>query len=110
MHTNFMPHASIDPYIGGGAEYVSFHADRGFNAGTSGLTSINIRDEWGPMINAGLRLGNAHGFSFNVDGKYSWVRARATTTFDNVTIGNVGNSGRIGVNPLILSAGIRLGF
>ena len=108
MH--FMPHASIDPYIGGGAEYVSFHPDRGFNAGTSGLTSINIRDEWGPMVQGGLRLGNAHGISFNVDGKYSWVRARAQTTFNNVTIGNVGNSSRLGLNPLILSAGIRLGF
>jgi outer membrane protein W len=107
---HFMPHASINPYIGGGAEYVTFHADRGFNAGTSGLTSLNIRDEWGPMVQAGLRLGNAHGLSFNVDGKYSWIRARTQTTFDNVTIGNVGNGSRFGVNPLILSAGIRLGF
>jgi outer membrane protein W len=107
---HFMPHASINPYIGGGAEYVTFHADRGFNPGTTGLTSINIRDEWGPMVQAGLRLGNAHGLSFNIDGKYSWIRARTQTTFDNVTIGNVGNGSRFGVNPLILSAGIRLGF
>jgi len=110
LQFHFMPHASIDPYIGGGAEYVTFHADRGFNAGTSGLTSVNIRDEWGPMVNAGLRLGNAHGLSFNVDGKYSWIRARAETTFNNATIGNVGNSRRVGLNPLILSAGVRLGF
>jgi OmpW family protein len=78
--------------------------------GTTGLTSIHFRDEWGPLVNAGLGFGFSPNFGINVDAKYMWVRANATTTFTEGTIANVGNAERIGLNPFVVSAGLRFGF
>jgi len=112
LQFHFLPHKGIDPYIGGGAAYVMFHTENNsaFNPGNTGLTSVNFRDEWGPLANAGLNFGLSHGFGINLDAKYMWVRARAQSEFNNVTIGNVGNGSRLGLNPFLLSAGLRFGF
>jgi hypothetical protein len=84
--------------------------DRNFNAGNSGLTSVKFKDEWGPLVNGGIGFNINRNFGINFDAKYMWVRTRATTTFDQAIIGNVGNSERIGVNPFVVSAGLRFGF
>lgn len=109
LHMN--PRSSVDFYVGGGATYVMFHPDNGFNAGNTGITSIKFKNEWGPMVNAGLGFMFSPHFGINFDAKYSWVRASTTTTFNNGTVvGNVGNSERFGLNPFLLSAGLRFGF
>ena len=110
LHWN--PRSSVDLNIGGGAAYVMFKADNSFNPGTSGLTAVNFRDEFGPLVNAGLAFNMSPNFGIRFDAKYMWVRARATTTFNSgvATIGNVGNSEHFGLNPFVLSAGLRFGF
>lgn len=110
LQLHFNPRSSVDAYLGGGGAYVMFHPDNGFNPGTTGLTAIHFRDEWGPLVNAGIGFGFSPNFGLNFDAKYMWVRAKATTTFNDVTIGNVGNSERLGVNPFVVSAGLRFGF
>ena len=90
--------------------YVRFRPSSSFNGASIGLTGLKIRDEWGPLLNAGLTFGFNQNFGLNFDAKYMWVRANATPTFNDVTIGNVGNASRIGVNPFILAAGLRFGF
>lgn len=109
LHWN--PRSSVDLNIGGGAAYVMFKADKSFNPGLSGLTSVNFKDEFGPLVNAGLAFNMSRNFGIRFDAKYMWIRARATTTFNGVnTIGNVGNSEHFGLNPFVLSAGLRFGF
>ena len=109
LHWN--PRSSVDFYVGGGGAYVMMKPDNSFNAAGTGLTSVRFRDEWGPLVNAGLGFGFSPNFGINFDAKYMWVRANARTTFgDETVIGNVGNSQRIGLNPFILSAGLRFGF
>lgn len=111
LQLHFNPYSTVDAYLGGGAAYVLFKADQSsFNPGTTGLTSVNFRDEWGPLVNGGLGFNISRHFGINLDAKYMWVRARANTTFNTATIGNVGNSERIGVNPFVISAGLRFGF
>jgi outer membrane protein W len=108
LHWN--PRSSVDFYVGGGGAYVMLKPDNSFNPGTTGLTSVRFRDEWGPLVNAGLGFGFSPNFGINFDAKYMWVRANATTTFTEGTIANVGNSERIGLNPFVVSAGLRFGF
>ncbi|HSP32936.1 MAG TPA: OmpW family outer membrane protein, partial [Thermoanaerobaculia bacterium] len=110
LQLHFNPRSSVDFYLGGGGAYVMFKPSSSFNPGNSGLTGLRFRDEWGPLVNAGLGFGFSPNFGINLDAKYMWVRANATPTFGNVTIGNVGNSSRIGVNPFVVSAGLRFGF
>jgi len=110
LQLHFNPRSSVDAYIGGGGAYVMFRPSNSFNAGTTGLTGVNFRNEWGPLVNAGIGFGFSPNFGLNFDAKYMWVRANATPTFNNVTIGNVGNSSRLGVNPFVVSAGLRFGF
>lgn len=110
LQLHFNPYSTVDAYLGGGAAYVLFKADQNFNPGTTGLTSINFRDEWGPLVNGGLGFNLSRHFGLNLDAKYMWVRAKANTTFNAATIGNIGNSERWGVNPFVISAGLRFGF
>ncbi|HJT18104.1 MAG TPA: OmpW family outer membrane protein [Thermoanaerobaculia bacterium] len=110
LQLHFNPYSTVDAYLGGGAAYVLFKADQTFNPGTTGLTSINFRDEWGPLVNGGLGFNISRHFGINLDAKYMWIRARANTTFNNATIGNVGNNERWGLNPFVISAGLRFGF
>jgi outer membrane protein W len=112
LQLHFNPRSSVDLNIGGGAAYVMFKADDSFNPGTSGLTSVKFRDEFGPLVNAGLAFNMSHNFGLRFDAKYMWIRARATTTFNDgvAVIGNVGNTEHIGLNPFVLSAGLRFGF
>jgi outer membrane protein W len=110
LHWN--PRSTVDLNIGGGAAYVMFKADNSFNPGTSGLTSVKFRDEFGPLVNAGLAFNMSRNFGIRFDAKYMWVRARATTTFNDSVgvIGNVGNTEHLGLNPFVISAGLRFGF
>lgn len=112
LQLHFNPRSSIDLNIGGGAAYVMFKAANSFNAGTTGLTSVKFRDEFGPLVNAGLAFNMSRNFGIRFDAKYMWIRARATTTFNDgvAVIGNVGNTEHFGLNPFVLSAGLRFGF
>lgn len=112
LQLHFNPWSSVDMNIGGGAAYVMFKAANSFNPGTSGLTSVRFRDEFGPLVNAGLAFNMSRNFGIRFDAKYMWIRARATTTFNDgvAVIGNVGNTEHVGLNPFVISAGLRFGF
>jgi outer membrane protein W len=112
LQAHFNPWSSVDLNIGGGAAYVTFKADNSFTPGTSGLTGVTFRDEWGPLVNAGLAFNMSRNFGLRFDAKYMWIRGRATTTFNDGVgvIGNVGNTEHLGLNPFVLSAGLRFGF
>jgi outer membrane protein W len=112
LQLHFNPRSSVDLNIGGGAAYVMFKADNSFNPGTSGLTGVTFRDEFGPLVNAGLAFNMSRNFGLRFDAKYMWVRARATTTFNESVgvVGNVGNTEHVGLNPFVISAGLRFGF
>ncbi len=107
LQLHFNPRSSVDAYIGGGGAYVMFKpTSNNFPAGTN----VSLKNEWGPLVNAGIGFGFSPNFGINFDAKYMWVRANATPTFNSVAVGNVGNSERIGVNPFVVSAGLRFGF
>jgi outer membrane protein W len=105
LQFHFAPNAFIDPYVGGGAAYVLF--DDFETQGVSNLDRIDIEDDVGFAINAGVgfRLGGR--FRAVVDAKYIPLEANATAV--NVAPGN-GVEGRFDVSPIIISAGVALSF
>jgi len=105
LQFHFAPNAFIDPYIGGGAAYVLF--DDFETQGISNLDRIDIEDDVGFAINAGVGLRLGGRFRANVDAKYIPLEANATAV--NVAPGS-GVEGRFNVSPIIISAGVGLSF
>lgn len=105
LQFHFAPNGFIDPYVGGGAAYVLF--DDFETNGISNLDRIDIEDDVGFAINAGLgfRLGGR--FGANIDAKYVPLEANATAV--NVGSGDE-TEGRFDVSPIIISAGVSLRF
>lgn len=105
LQWHFMPDGVIDPYIGGGAAYVLFEDAE--DIGLGDLDRIDLQDDVGFVVNAGLgiRLGNR--FAIVVDGKYVPIEADATA----INLGNTVNEDtRVDISPIILSAGLQLRF
>jgi outer membrane protein len=104
LQWHFAPNGFIDPYVGGGAAYVLF--DNYDNQGVSNLDRVDIEDDVGFAVNAGLgiRLGGRLGLNF--DAKYVPLEANATA----VAITGPETEGRVDVSPIILSAGLSLRF
>jgi outer membrane protein W len=105
LQFHFAPNAFIDPYIGGGAAYVLF--DDFESQGVSNIDRIDIEDDVGFAVNAGVgfRLGGR--FGANIDAKYIPLEANATAV--NITNGGAAE-GRFDVSPIIISAGVSLRF
>lgn len=104
LQFHLAPNAFIDPYIGGGAAYVLF--DDYDSNGVENLDRIDVEDDVGFAINAGvgIRLGGRLGLT--IDAKYVPLEANATAV--NVT--GPDTEGRIDVSPIIVSAGLTLRF
>jgi outer membrane protein W len=104
LQFHFAPNGFIDPYVGAGAAYVLF--DDFESQGVSNLDRIDLQDDVGLAINAGLgfRLGGR--FGAVIDAKYIPLEANATAV--NVT--GPETEGRFDISPIIISAGVSLRF
>lgn len=104
LQWHFAPNGFIDPYIGAGAAYVLF--DNSGDNSISGINDIDIKDDAGFAVNAGLgiRLGSRWGI--NGDVKYVPLESNATAV---VATGGT-TQGRFNISPIIVSAGLQLRF
>lgn len=102
---HFAPNGFLDPYIGAGAAYVIY--DYSGDTSPDVVNNIDVDDDVGLALNAGLgiRLGNR--FGITLDGKYVPIESNARA----VIVGaNEESQGRVDVSPIILSAGLSLRF
>jgi outer membrane protein W len=107
LQWHFAPGARINPYIGAGAAYVLFdQVDRVGDITGIGVRQIDFDDDVGFLANAGVTFNLGRNFGINLDAKYVPVRTSATAVF----VTGPGQAFDFDVNPLMLSAGIRLGF
>jgi outer membrane protein W len=88
----------LSPYIGGGVAYVSAEAGA---IDEDELEAEDLESEVEFLANAGLNLGIGQTFAIYVDGKYIVYEARGENDDDDEALD---------VNPLIISAGIKLRF
>ncbi|HEX8252616.1 MAG TPA: OmpW family outer membrane protein [Thermoanaerobaculia bacterium] len=105
LQFHFAPNGFIDPYVGGGAAYVLF--DDFETQGVSNLDRIDIEDDVGFAINAGIGIRLGGRIRGVIDAKYIPLEANATAV--NVAGGGA-TEGRFDVSPIIISAGIGLSF
>ena len=104
LQFHFAPNGFLDPYVGGGAAYVLF--DDYETNGVSNLDRIDLEDDVGFAINAGLGIRLGGRFAANIDAKYIPLEANARAV--NVT--GPETEGRVDVSPIIISAGLSLRF
>lgn len=96
---HFAKGSMFSPYIGGGAAYVSGEA--GF-IDEDEIESADLESEINWLANAGLNIGLTPGFAIFVDGKYVMYEARGED--------DPSDEGALDINPLIVSAGVKLRF
>jgi outer membrane protein len=104
LQFHFAPNGFIDPYIGGGAAYVLY--DDFDNNGVGNLDRIDLEDDVGFAVNAGVGIKLGGRLGIVVDAKYVPLESNATAV--NVT--GPDEEGRIDVSPIIVSAGLSLRF
>lgn len=95
---HFARGSMISPYIGGGLAYVSGEA--GF-IDEDELETADLENDTNWLVNAGLNVGIGQSFTLFVDGKYVMYEARGEGDPDDEALD---------INPLIVSAGIKLRF
>jgi outer membrane protein len=107
LQYHFAPNSRIDPYVGAGAAYVLFDdIDDSEDLDDIDVDSIEFDDDAGFVVNAGVDFSFSDSFALNLDAKYVPVEASANATFAS----GPGQAFDVEVNPLILSAGLRLKF
>lgn len=100
------PDGTLDPYIGAGAAYVLFDDVDNFDIDDTNLSSVDIEDDVGLVVNVGLNVNFSRMIGLYLDAKYVPVEAAADAVF---LVGD-GTSTDIEINPLMFSAGLRLMF
>lgn len=104
---HFAPNGAFDPYVGFGVAYVLFDdVDDPRNLDDVEIRSIDFDDDYGTVINAGLTFAVTRAIGINLDAKYVPTDAKARVRFTD----GAGDELEIDINPLILSAGIRVMF
>ena len=88
----------LSPYVGAGVAYVSGEAG---SIDESEIESVDLENELEFLVNAGLNLALGRGFGLFLDGKYIMYEARGEGDSDGEALD---------VNPLIVSAGVKLRF
>lgn len=107
LQFHLAPDARIDPYIGAGVAYILFDdLDGRDDIDDVTFEAIEFEDDYGFVVNAGIDLGLTEMIALNVDGKYVPVESAARARFAS----GPGQETQVDVNPLMLSAGIRLRF
>jgi outer membrane protein len=103
LQWHFAPGAFIDPYIGGGAAYVIY--DYSSSESIEDFERVDIDDDVGFAVNAGVGIRLGERFAINLDGKYVPIESNA-----RAVILTEDSEGRIDVSPVIISAGLSLRF
>jgi outer membrane protein W len=93
----------IDPYVGAGGAYVLGDDLLSPDLEAAGLGRIDLEDELGYYINAGVALQITEGFGIVVDGRQYQYEP---TSRSSVT----GVEQELEITPRVLSAGVRLRF
>jgi outer membrane protein len=105
---HFAPDGGIDPYLGAGVAYVLFDKTNVFKS--SALSQINVKDDAGLALNAGVSFRLSRMLALTADGKYVPLKASANA------VGTPGNLPIVAVvvhtkiNPVIFSGGLTLRF
>lgn len=104
---HFAPNGSFDVYVGGGVAYILFDdVSEAEDLDEVEIDSIDFDDDYGTVFNVGLTMGLTRAIGLNLDAKYVPAEASARVRFADGT----GDDLALEVNPLILSAGIRIMF
>ena len=104
LQFHLAPNGTLDPYIGAGAAYVLFDD---FNAnGLNGVRRIELKDDAGLALNAGLGIRLGSRFGILLDGKYVPLKSSATAVYAT----GPNTTADIDINPVILSAGLQIRF
>ena len=107
LQFHLAPNGTFDPYIGGGAAYVLFDdVNNGRNLSGADIQKINLKDDVGFVVNGGVSMKLSGMFGLNADVKYVPVKSSAHAVFAT----GPGENSDIDVNPLMVSAGVRLSF
>lgn len=107
LQFHLLPNSRIDPYVGAGLAYVLFdNVESEEDLDDVDVDEIEFEDDYGFVLNAGVDLGITDSIALNADAKYVPVESSARARFAT----GVGQFTDIEVNPLILSAGLRLRF
>jgi outer membrane protein W len=96
-------HSRFDPYIGAGAAYVLTNALSSPDLNAGGVGRVQLDDELGYYLNAGIGIRIAGGLGLVVDGRYIPYE---TTSRSEVT----GIEQDLDFSPRLLSVGLRLRF
>lgn len=105
LQFHFAPNGFIDPYVGAGAAYVLY--DFSESQGVHNLDQIDLDDDVGLAVNAGIGIRLGQRFGINLDAKYVPIESAATAV---VVDTNQQRSGQVDVSPIIISAGLQLRF
>lgn len=105
LQYHFAPNGFIDPYIGAGGAYMLFDFSEG--QGVTGVDQIDVDDDIGFVVNAGIGIKLGGRLGLNVDAKYVPVDAAASGV---IVSSDEESFTRIEVSPIIISAGVSLRF
>ncbi len=91
----------FSPYVGAGLAYVTTSdlSSKDFDLAGIGRVKIDNKATWN--ANAGVNIGIGRSFAVAVDGKYIALEPDATAA---------GSSEKLKLNPLVISAGVKLRF
>ena len=105
LQYHFAPNGAIDPYLGAGGAYMLFDFSQG--QGITGVDQIDVDDDIGFAVNAGLGIKLGGRLGLNFDAKYVPVESAARAV---IVSSGEDSFTRIDVSPIILSAGVSLRF
>jgi outer membrane protein W len=108
LQWHFAPGGGIDPYIGAGAAYVLFDKTNVFHSATLG--QINIKDDAGLALNAGVSFRLSRRLALTADGKYVPLKEGATPVYAPGVIPTIPIVLNGKINPVIFSGGLTLRF
>lgn len=98
---HFAQGTSFDPYVGAGVAYITTSSLSSSDLDQSGIGTVEIKNGVAPLANAGVNFGIGHNLALAADFKYFRFRPDSGPPDARV---------RLGLNPLIASAGIRWRF
>lgn len=103
LQYHFAPDSRVDPYIGAGVAYVLFDEFDDDDLDDLGFGTVDVDDDYGVLVNAGLSIDITPNFAILLDGKYVPLETSISTA-------GVDDAGDLEINPLILSAGVSFQF
>lgn len=108
LQWHFAPGGVIDPYLGAGVAYVLF--DKTNVYGSVNISQINVKDDAGLALNAGVSFRITRMLALTADGKYVPLKAAANAVYPSGPIPIVPVVLHVKINPVIFSGGLSLRF